>query len=481
MWDNYYFMDIEIGYQEALDYLYSFIDYSLTRSFRYSPEKFNLHRMGILLERLGNPHQAYPVIHVAGTKGKGSVSAMCASALKAAGYRTGLYTSPHLEDYCERIQINGQPISHAEMVQLVEEIKPHVAAVPELTTFEITTAIGFLYFARMGVNAAVIEVGLGGRLDSTNVVDPVVSVITSISYDHVAVLGSTLTAIAGEKGGIIKPDKPVILAPQNDEARKVFQSLAAEKKSMLVQIGEDYHLAPLSHSLDGQSIWVWPASEQGLVDRLLESGEPQHAWEPLKLDLPLLGYHQAENAATAYAALMVASQSGLPITNEAIQQGFSRVVWPARFEVLRKEPPLILDSAHNRDSALKLRLALDDYLPNRSLVLLFGASEDKDIEGMFAELLPRVQKVVATQSIHPRAVDPAYLVELAHKLGCPARAVVPVEKALDAALDLAGLEAGLVVAGSLFISAAVRSVWPAIDQARSKAIPYGLKGLDNER
>lgn len=473
-------MDIEIGYQEALDYLYSFIDYSLTRSFRYSPEKFNLARMSILLERLGNPHRAFPVIHVAGTKGKGSVSAFCASAMRAAGYQTGLYTSPHLEDYCERIQVNGQPISHAEMVQLVEEIKPHVAAVPEVTTFEITTALGFLYFARKGVNAAVIEVGLGGRLDSTNVVDPVVSVITSISYDHVAVLGNTLTAIAGEKGGIIKPGRPVILAPQKNEARKVIQSLADERKSRLVQIGEDYHFAPLSHSLDGQSIWIWPDSEQTLVDRLLDTGVQPDGWEPLKLELPLLGYHQAENAATAYAALSVANQEGLTIGDEAIKRGFSQVVWPARFEVLCKNPPLILDSAHNRDSALKLRLALDDYFPSQPLVLLFGASEDKDIEGMFAELLPRVQKVVATQSIHPRAVDPDYLVQLAHKLGCPAQSIMPVEKALDVALDLAGQEAGLVVAGSLFISAAVRSIWPAVKQARLKGIHYGLKGIENE-
>lgn len=469
-------MDIQIAYQQALDYLYSFIDYSLTRSFRYSPEKFDLNRMVALLQSLGNPHQAYPVIHVAGTKGKGSISALCASVLKSAGYKTGLYTSPHLEDYCERIQIDGRPISHAELVDLVEEIKPHAAAVPEITTFELTTAIAFLYFARQGVNAAVFEVGLGGRLDATNVVTPVVSVIASISYDHVAVLGNTLTKIAGEKGGIIKPGIPVVISPQKDEARSVLVSIASERGSRLVEVGQDIRFASLDHSLDGQTMWVWRAGDQPQVDQLLDFGDGKGPWQPLLLALPLLGHHQVENAATAYAALVTAREQGMSIPDRAIQDGFKEVVWPARFEAIQKDPPVILDSAHNRDSALKLRLAIDDYLPSLPVILLFGASEDKDIEGMFAELLPRVKGVVATQSIHPRAIEPGKLVELAHRCGRPAKAVLPVEEALAYAIRLAGGEAAVVVTGSVFVAAAARSAWLALDPARRQPVQVPLKG-----
>jgi len=193
-------MDIEAEYNKALDYLYSFVDYSLKHSSELAKADFNLDRMFALMESLGNPQNKYPIIHVAGTKGKGSTSALCAAGLKAAGYKAGLYTSPHLLDYVERIQINGEPILHEQLAELVEEIKPAVARVPFLTTFEITTALAFMAFAKYDVNAAVFEVGLGGRLDATNIVTPKVSVITSLSYDHTAVLGNTLALIAGEKG-----------------------------------------------------------------------------------------------------------------------------------------------------------------------------------------------------------------------------------------------------------------------------------------
>src|ERR1044071_14525 len=221
----------DIQYNQALDYLYSFVDYSLKHISELAKAEFNLDRMFVLLEELGNPQGKYPIIHVAGTKGKGSVAALCASALRAAGYKTGLYTSPHLWDYTERIQINGEPISHEQLIELVEEIKPSVAKIPKLTTFEITTALGLLAFAKNNVNAAVVEVGLGGRLDATNIVKPKVSVITSLSYDHMVVLGNTLTEIAGEKAGIIKEGVPVVSAPQIGEALQVLERVAEEKNS----------------------------------------------------------------------------------------------------------------------------------------------------------------------------------------------------------------------------------------------------------
>jgi dihydrofolate synthase / folylpolyglutamate synthase len=452
-------MESEILYQKTLDYLYNFVDYSLTRAFRYSPDKFDLGRMRKLMESLGNPHQSYPIIHVAGTKGKGSVSVLCASALCAAGYRVGLYTSPHLQDYAERIQINGQPIPHQDLIDLVEEMKPLIESIEGLTTFEITTALGFKYFASQGATAAVVEVGLGGRLDSTNVVAPSVSVITSISYDHTQFLGETLAKIAAEKGGIIKAEIPVVVAPQKEEARSVIQSIAAERKAPLIQVGRDYLFAQIAHSANGgQSMLVWPASDQGLLNAYIESGGLQE-WEPTRLYIPLLGYHQVENAATAYAALQIASRNGLPITDAEIKQGFSKVYWPGRFEILQRYPPIVIDSAHNQDSALKLRLALDDYYPGLPVILVFGASEDKDIAGMYAELMPRINRVIATRSFHPRAMDPEALVELAHRYGRPAKSVATVEEALAEAVHIADGEAIVLVAGSVFMAAAARAAW----------------------
>ncbi len=277
--------DAETSYNSALDYLYSFVDYSLKHSSELAKADFNLDRMRLLMARLGNPQDQYPIVHVAGTKGKGSVCALIASGLEAAGYSVGLYTSPHLLDYCERIQINDQPVSHEGLVDLVEKIKPAVAAIPKLTTFEITTALAFMYFAEQHVNAAVIEVGLGGRLDATNVVSPQVSVITSLSYDHMAVLGNTLAQIAGEKAGIIKPGVPVVSAPQKDEALQVLVRVASERNAPFTLVGRDITFEPLSHSLDGQSLKV-------------VTGGASHTFT-----IPLLGSHQVQNAAVAASAL----------------------------------------------------------------------------------------------------------------------------------------------------------------------------------
>jgi dihydrofolate synthase / folylpolyglutamate synthase len=458
--------DVESNYQNALDYLYSFVDYSLTRSFRYSADKFDLGRMFRLMEVLGNPQNQYPTLHIAGTKGKGSVSALIASTLKEAGYHVGFYTSPHLQDFAERIQINAVPISHADLVELVGEIKPHAEMIEQITTFELTTALAFLYFARQHVDVGVIEVGLGGRLDATNIITPLASVITSLSLDHMNVLGDTLAKIAAEKAGIIKPGRPLVLAPQKEEARLVVENVAKERCSNLFQVGRDLLFASWKHSLENQTIMVWQAADQPKVNSFIET-PGSSGWEPLRFTIPLLGYHQIENAATAYAALDIVRHEGLTITDTDIEQGFAKVVWPGRFEVMRSFPPVIVDSAHNRDSALKLRLAIEDYLPGQPVILVFGASEDKDIYGMFAELLPRVIKVIATQSEHPRAMSADKLVELAHQFGCSAQAEVPVENALARALEAAGQGYAVVVAGSLFVAAAAREAWPRCARAQS--------------
>jgi dihydrofolate synthase / folylpolyglutamate synthase len=442
-------MDIEIAYNKALDYLYSFVDYSLKHSSELAKAEFNLDRMFALMEALGNPQSTYPIIHVAGTKGKGSVSALCASALQAGGYKVGLYTSPHLLDYCERIQVDGEPISHQLMVELVEEIKPAVARIPKLTTFEITTALGFLAFARQGVNAAVIEVGLGGRLDATNVVTPRVSVITSLSYDHMAVLGDTLAKIAGEKAGIIKPGVPVVSSPQMDEALEVLERVAKLGGCEFILVGREIRFEKVESSLDGQSLHI--------EDNLRPFDKLRATHLTLDLQLPLLGDHQIENAATAYTALKV---SGIPIYDESIQKGFSQVKWRARFEIVRRDPPVIFDSAHNQDSFVKLRQTLDEYFPGKQVYLIFGASEDKNLPGMFAEMKPKIRKLIVTRADHPRALQPEQILELADQAGVESEAVTPVESALARALELSKNDGSIVLsAGSMFVTAEVMQAW----------------------
>ena len=452
--------NIESAYNAALDYLYRFVDYSLKHSSELAKADFNLDRMRALMVELGSPETSYPIIHVAGTKGKGSVSALCASALKAAGYKVGLYTSPHLLDYTERIQINGKPVSHVELVELVEEVKPAVARIPKLTTFEITTALSFLAFARRKVNAAVIEVGLGGRLDATNVVTPKVSVITSLSYDHMAVLGNTLALIAGEKAGIIKPGVPVVSAPQKDEALEVLERVAREKNALFTLVGKDVTYKPLNHSLDGQTLQLSVNGSLANLQPLDLAQSRRLTFQPsnlLTFKLPLLGLHQVENAAIAYAALKA---SGLEISDEAIQKGFSEVKWPARFEVVRRDPPVIFDSAHNQDSFEKLTGALEDYFPGRPVYLIFGASEDKNIPGMFAEIAPKVKLLLVTRADHPRALEPEKIQGLARQARLPNEALASVEEAFIRALEMSAKDGSIVLsAGSMFVTAEVMAAW----------------------
>ncbi|HUG34378.1 MAG TPA: folylpolyglutamate synthase/dihydrofolate synthase family protein [Anaerolineales bacterium] len=446
-------MDIEAEYNKALDYLYSFVDYSLKHSSELAKAEFNLDRMFALMEELGDPQSKYPIIHVAGTKGKGSVCALCASALQAAGYKVGLYTSPHLLDYCERIQVDGEPISHEFMVELVEEIKPAVAKIPKLTTFEITTALGFLAFARQGCEVAVIEVGLGGRLDATNIVTPNVSVITSLSYDHMAVLGDTLAKIAGEKAGIIKQGVPVVSSIQKDEAFEVLERVAKLLNSSLTLIGRDVKYELISQSLDGQVVSIRPST---LRLRATPSAQRVRDYSTT-VQIPLLGTHQLENAATAYAALKA---SGLEVSDEAIQKGFSQVKWRGRFEVARRNPPVVFDSAHNDDSFEKLCETLETYFPGKQVYLIFGASEDKNIPGMFAAMKPKIKRLLVTRADHPRALEAEKIIRLADQAGIESEAVSPVESALRRALELSANDGSIVMsAGSMFVTAEVISAW----------------------
>ncbi|MGD2058116.1 MAG: folylpolyglutamate synthase/dihydrofolate synthase family protein [Anaerolineales bacterium] len=453
-------MSIET-YEDAIAYIYSYADYSVERSYRYSAELFELQRVRDLLALLGNPQDQYKTYHIAGTKGKGSVSALISSALRAADYKVGLYTSPHLLRFNERIQVNGQEVSDDEIVDLVNRVRPSVEATEGLTVYEIVTAMGFLHFADCGVEYAAIEVGLGGRLDATNVITPLVSVITSISYDHMHLLGDSLSDIAREKAGIVKEGVPVVVAPQQYEAERVIERIAEKRKAPLVRVGRDWLFSPGSHSLEGQSLYIWSSEEQPLMDDYVESIGSEE-WAPPRYEIPLLGYHQVINAAVAYAALQSGRSNGIKLAERQIKQGFKNVDWPGRFQILSRKPLVIVDSAHNRDSALKLRLALEDYFPGQPVTMIFGASADKDIAGMLAELLPRVSRIVATQADHPRAEQPEFIAELAHSHGFQVEVIQPMDEALLWAIQQARPGEVILAAGSLFIAAEAIAAWERI-------------------
>jgi dihydrofolate synthase / folylpolyglutamate synthase len=453
-------MDTETAYNLALDYLYSFVDYSLKKADQLAAANFDLDRMRALLAALGNPQDAYPTIHVAGTKGKGSTSAFCAAALQASGRKVGLYTSPHLQDFCERIQINGEPVSHTELVELIEIVKPEVAKIPLMTTFEITTALGFLHFARRKADAAVIEVGLGGRLDATNVITPRVSVITALSYDHMAILGDTLGKIAGEKAGIIKPGIPVVSSPQKQEALEVLEKVAAERGCKLTLVGREVTYSPGTHSLKGQDFSI----QQSVHSQHNTSISIQYA----TFCLPLLGLYQVENATTAYVAL---KKSGFNLSDAEIAQGFAEVRWPCRFEIANHANPIVIfDSAHNEDSFLRLAQTLEEYFPGRKVTLIFGVSEDKQIAAMLGAIKSKLSHLIVTRADHPRALEPEKIIETVNsgsimrpspnQPNVEIEAAAPIETALARALEIARNNGSIVLsAGSMFVTAEVKTAW----------------------
>ena len=429
-----------MDYQEALEYLLRFADYErLPRS----GIVWDLKRVERLLARLDNPQRYARSVHVAGTKGKGSTSAMIASILKHAGYKTGLYTSPHLLSFTERIQVNGKPIAEEDWARLTEIIKPEVEAenrigdLGELTTFEILTAMAFLHFRQVKAEYQVLEVGLGGRLDATNVVKPQVCVITSVSYDHMDVLGDTLAKIAGEKAGIIKPGAVVVSAPQFPEAIEVIERVCREKGVRLIKVGQDVTWERGDFNAEGQHFKVGGLKEE------------------YDLWIPLLGEHQMENAANAVAAVELLKDKGAKIPAEDIAYGLAKVNWPGRLQVLGKEPWVIVDGAHNAYSMQRLGEALKTYFKYDKMKLILGFGGDKDIAGMAAEAVKMTGDIILVASRHPRAVKVEVLVEEFKKLGVTPRVADTVKDAIKLALDEAGPDDLICAAGSIFVIAEV--------------------------
>jgi dihydrofolate synthase/folylpolyglutamate synthase len=427
-------------FQAALDYIYSFVDYETQRR-PHDALNYDLRRVEEILGRLGNPHNKAKSVHVAGSKGKGSVSAMIASVLSTSGYRTGLYTSPHLLNFNERIRVDDRLASDAEIADLVDRIKPEVEAVNSkatygrLTTFEIITALGFAYFAMKECDINVVEVGLGGRLDATNVILPEVCAITSISLEHTDVLGNTLAEIAAEKAGIIKQGRAVVSSPQATEVDRVIDRVCREKQARLVRAGIDI---------------TW---EQTGFDASQQSLKVKGRLGEYELTIPLVGEYQLENAAVAVGCLETLMEKGYHTTPSSITAGLAKVNWPGRLQVLRRHPYVVADGAHNPYSAAKLREALQKYFRFEHATLIIGTSSDKDIAGMVAELAPVFSRVIVTRSIHPRALATATLVAEFNRQGIAAEATEDISVALPMAISGAGENDLICVTGSLFVAA----------------------------
>ena len=440
-------MKLSPEYQAALDYLYSYVDFSMTKGQIYTPESYHLNNMKILLEQMKEPQLAYPVIHIAGSKGKGSTAAMLASILQQSGYKVGLYTSPHLIDFCERIQINGEPISHERFVSLINTYKPLIESIKKNTTFEIATALAFEYFRQEEVDMAVIEVGLGGRLDSTNLVQPLLTVITSISLDHTAVLGDTLEEIAGEKAGILKKGVPLILANQVPVVNNHIKSIANERDCEVYDVNEMVESQITNEGLTAQQVNFNLLSDFSTIVPMGDS---------ITLKIPLIGRHQVDNAGTALICALWLAEHGINIQLDSITNGFERTNWPGRFEILSQTPLIIADSAHNPDSMIRLRETIQEYLPNYHVKVIFGASEDKNIEEMLKTLNGAVDHFIFSESIHPRAIQASKLGEIGDKIGLSYEICLPIENAVLSQKNSLTKNEVCIATGSIFVAAAVK-------------------------
>jgi dihydrofolate synthase/folylpolyglutamate synthase len=447
-------------YEQALQFWFGRVNYE-QRSPR--PGDLTLDRMRALLEELGEPHRRLRIIHVAGSKGKGSISAMLEAVLRAAGYRTGLFTSPHLCRVEERIQVDGASITPAELASLMGELRPAVRAVEArlgpssqgVTFFEVATALGFLHFVRRRVEAAVVEVGLGGRFDSTNVCLPVLAIISSISYDHTQQLGNTLARIAGEKAGIVKPRRPVLSGARAPAAREVIEAVCRERQAPLRQLDVDFRYTYEPGRITAEA--ECPPRVQVVTSA--------RAWPPLTLGL--LGEHQAANAAVVVAAVERLRAEGLHLPDAAVAQGLAGVHWPARLEVARRRPLVVLDCAHNVASAEALVETLETSFPAHRpggagprRLLIFACSGDKDLAGILETLAPHFQHAYLTRyGTSSRATAPEQLAVLLGQVSNLPGTICPT--AADAwrqALAAAGPEDLICVTGSVFLAGEVRQL-----------------------
>ncbi|GER86731.1 bifunctional folylpolyglutamate synthase/dihydrofolate synthase [Dictyobacter vulcani] len=448
-----------MNYTEALNYIYGFTDYE--RNGKYTRDRNeNMLREVELLKRLGNPHLQYSNTLIAGTKGKGSTAAYIERVLREAGLRTGLYTQPDLHTFRERSQCNGHLITEQEVAALVPEIKAAVEQIEAsqeygpFITYEVGTALAFLYFARQQVRHAVVEVGLGGRLDATNVTQPLVSVITSISYDHMSILGDTLTKIATEKAGIIKPNGIVVTSAQAPEALLAIAAIARQRNARMMRVGPDAVDLAEAEVRAGNLL---PFSYRYQIHEQNEHGQRFSIQTPAgtyaDLWTPLIGEHQVENATVAVATLEELRQKGIEWDEEALYKGLASVHWPARIQVVGHEPTIVVDGAHNADSMQKLLLALRSTFEPHRLICVVGVNKDKDISRMLQELAS-IDSIVLTQANNPRAMKPEELQQLMAEYApdVSVQLADTCEQALDLACDLADSSDLICATGSLYLA-----------------------------
>lgn len=421
-------------YQNTLDYIYGFIDPTRKAASNPTEAMINLLRVRALLRAVGNPQDDMPAVVVAGTKGKGSTCVMIEAILRASGLHTGLWTSPHLSSYRERIQIDRTPISQADLVTLTRQLQPQIDAFdPEPygrpSTFDVGFVLALHFFAQRNVHVAVLEVGLGGRFDATNAVSPLLSVISSISYDHMGILGRTLSEIADNKAGIMRSDVPVVTVPQPSEVTMVLKREA---------------------KLVGTVVYVADS------DRLTGPTE-QTPYPVPPVPRNLRGSFQQENARLAVGAALLLNQRGLTIDQQAISAGLASAEWPGRFELVPGTPAILIDGAHNGDSAQKLISAIREELDVSRIILVLGTSRDKDIEAIAAALVPAAAAVVITRSTHPRAMDLDQVAAITAPYLKGSLFLVPeIGNALAQARALAAPSDLICITGSLFVVAAAR-------------------------
>ncbi|MBI5181998.1 MAG: bifunctional folylpolyglutamate synthase/dihydrofolate synthase [Nitrospirae bacterium] len=450
-----------MDYQDIIRYLYNLQKYGI---------KFGLENTVRLMSLMDNPHLKFKSIHIAGTNGKGSTSAMIASVLQEAGYKVGIYTSPHLVSFTERIRINKKEIPEKRVIELTDEIRGRLAAIEASdcrdkaispTFFEFTTTMAFAYLAEEKIDIAVIEAGMGGRLDSTNVINPIVSVITPIDYDHEEFLGDAIKDIAYEKAGIIKENGMVVSSPQHDEALDIIRDVSQNKMARLFVVNEDTDVIERACSLDGC----------------------RFGYRGIKLDLndiviSLPGRHQILNAATALLTIEALCEAGVEIGEAVIRDGLKKARWDGRLEIPFRDPLIILDGAHNPAAARRLKEFLQEFVNNKRIILVLGILSDKDIDGILSELIPVSEKIIVTRPDYYRAAEPDELKDRIKRYGKDAVVINNIPDAIRYAKGEAGSDAAICITGSLFTVGEAKAFFSEAASAFCiSPIVEGLAGL----
>src|SRR5258707_9085294 len=444
-------------YEESVQYLFS-LGRELASPRQASATKFDLKNITVVCEHLGQPQREFQSVHVAGTNGKGSTSAMLDSILRAAGLRTGLYTSPHLERINERIRLDGQEISDEEFAaaftrvrEAIEQLLAAGRLAAHPTFFECVTTIAFVYFARAHAEFAVCETGMGGRLDATNILLPEVAVITQIDFDHENYLGHSIEEIAGEKAGIIKPGARVVSAAEHLIARVVIRRRCAEQSAFLVEIENEFRIENIT-SHDGR--FAFTAINNDSVASI-----------PLSVPLPVRS--QVRNALTALAAARMLAERGAPIDDGAIARGIASTVWPGRLERIAGQPEIYLDGAHNPSGAREIAVFWETHLPGRNIFLVYGALRDKAVDEIAGLLFPHVSAVILTAPAQPRAISAPVLAEMTRHHARQVEILPDPNLAFERALELASPEDVIFVTGSLYLVGDPRRYWMSRAAGRS--------------